>query len=104
LRQTIGLKVIKLAATSFVRIPKTSVNKIVGGLATAQVKKKKTAHSLRARDDGITATLGSFACTNQKKKKWWYALGFLGPAASRREQCGISAENRNCKASTDDRC
>jgi hypothetical protein len=77
LRETTVLEVAKLAAWFSVRIKKNESQDIVEEPAATK-EEEQTAHSLRVRDVGAPTTLGTFTCTDQKKKKWWYPLGYSG--------------------------
>jgi hypothetical protein len=48
--------------------------------------------------------LVSFACSDQKKKKWRYTLGYSERAAIRREKCDIFDEGKNGEAIRESRC
>jgi hypothetical protein len=56
---------------------KSECQDFVEKLATAQVK-EETTHSLRARDVVAPTTLGSFFCTNRKRRNSGMPVGYLG--------------------------
>jgi hypothetical protein len=64
---------------------------IVEGPAASRTE-EKTTDSLHADAVGALATLRSFACTYQKRRKRHTYTGYSGQAALRREQCSVHSK------------
>jgi hypothetical protein len=64
-KETLELEIAKRIARSSVRIRKMSVRTLWRG--RPPLKQKEATSGLRARDVGALTTLGTFACTDQRK-------------------------------------
>jgi hypothetical protein len=77
----------KWTVGSSVRIWKTSVKTLCRSWPPP--KRKKTSHSLRAKDVGAQVTVRSYAHSNRKRRNGSMPVGHLGRIALRREQCSV---------------